>query len=249
MEQTSPTPLTSHARRGHQIALVFEASVKRIFRSFTIEIAQPEASTNNGRDAVQPIRLVTKDGWSLVIGWMNGAKGAAELHTLGHVLATSKARFGVELAIPPCEYMRYLDEAQRVLASFEISVNVVAFVKPAVAPIANKPETLPFYGLVAGAAVLLAAVAIACGGQVDDETAASTQPLASESTEAPAPEATPPPRGPACDEANACSAGFVCCTGDEPCAGTCVPDCRTHARPCPHGTTCGAEGVCLRERP
>src|SRR5690349_13579900 len=138
----TPMPLTMNARRSHHVALTLEATVKRIFKSFTVEITMPEASTNNGRDAMQNIRLVSKDGLGIVIGWINAAENVAELKTLGHTLATSKARFGSELAIPPVEYMRFLEEAQRVLASFEIAVTVVAFTKPQVKPIANKPETL-----------------------------------------------------------------------------------------------------------
>jgi len=45
------------------------------------------------------------------------------------VLEVSKQRFGVELPIPPPEYVRFLDRAADVLRVFGLVVNVVSVVK------------------------------------------------------------------------------------------------------------------------
>jgi hypothetical protein len=50
--------------------------------------------------------------------------------------------------------------------------------------------------------------------------------------------------GSACSAAGMCAANQVCCPTGQPCAGMCVPDCRTGGT-CPTGLTCDASlGIC-----
>jgi hypothetical protein len=47
-----------------------------------------------------------------------------------------------------------------------------------------------------------------------------------------------------CSSSQSCGANQVCCPSGQPCAGQCVPDCRTGAS-CPSGLTCDqSSGVC-----
>jgi hypothetical protein len=113
------------------------------------------ARTCRSRARHPRIRLTAPDGSSLVIGWCNVSDRKAELHTLGHTLALSKQRYGYEAKLPPLEYLKFLDVAQRVLEDQGLSVMVVAFARPSVegevktskstAPPPRRSQTLPYY--------------------------------------------------------------------------------------------------------
>ncbi|HEY8076134.1 MAG TPA: hypothetical protein VIF62_18540 [Labilithrix sp.] len=92
----------------------------------------------------------------------------------------------------------------------------------------------------------------ACGGSVQ-EPAGSTQAQA-ESATAPASSSSDDSQKPPspCDHGarhacGTCTEHEVCCSAEgQPCAGTCVPDCRPAPDRCMRGSTCdAATGVCL----
>src|SRR5438270_12869363 len=103
----------------------FESAVRRIFSAYTVDLTP--AMTEDG---VQHIRLTGSDGSTFLLGWVSFGSKRAELRTLGHTLALSKARFGRELRLPPVEYMRFLDNATNVLEELDVKVEVVAYAKP-----------------------------------------------------------------------------------------------------------------------
>jgi len=62
------------------------------------------------------------------------------------------------------------------------------------------------------------------------------------------PEPVPEPPAPtSCVDGLACEAGAICCPAELPCAGQCLPDCRSTGQ-CPEGMACdGASGLCAPE--
>ena len=94
----------------------------------------------------------------------------------------------------------------------------------------------------------------ACGGKLEEAPSTVSQNQSVEE-HPPSDEAEPPReerrRPPPPEHGGVCGAcideHFVCCSAPEPCAGTCVPDCRPAPERCPPRTACDqASGVCLR---
>jgi hypothetical protein len=142
------------------LATSFEAAVRRVFSSYTVDMTQPEAATAGGPHTLQRIRLVTNHRTPLFLGWANPAQRRAQLHTLGHTLALSKLRMGREIVMPPLEYARFLEAATAVLEDEGMTVEVVAFTKETIdsgvrprVNVPNRSMTLPYYVVDAMAAV------------------------------------------------------------------------------------------------
>jgi hypothetical protein len=117
---------TTHAQTGGPMRMTFDAVTKRIFRDYTPEMSMPQGSTMGAVWVVQYIRLVSKDGLSIVVGTVNPRDRVAELRSLGATLERSKERIGRELPIPPAEYAKFLEMAKKVLNEFDISVTIVS---------------------------------------------------------------------------------------------------------------------------
>jgi len=120
----------------------FETAVRRIFSSYTVDLT-PAVSD----ESLQHIRLTSTDGTTtFLLGRIDPKAMTAELRTLGHTLALSKARFGRELRLPPVEYMRFLENAQNLLAELGFRVTVVAYSKtaPAISGMLARAATMPY---------------------------------------------------------------------------------------------------------
>jgi hypothetical protein len=117
---------TTQAQTGGPMRMTFEHITRRIFRDYTPEMSAPQGSTMGTVWVVQYIRLLSKDGLSIVVGTVSPREKVAELRTLGATLERSKERFGKELAIPPAEYAKFLETSRKVLEEFEMTVTVVS---------------------------------------------------------------------------------------------------------------------------
>lgn len=160
---SSDTP----AARAATLASAFDASVRRVFSAFTVEMtpADPWGAVRH----VQQVRLLGSDGSVAVLGHVNLREGWAELRTLGHTLAASRASLGRELRLPPREYLRFLEIATGIFSCSGLHVTVAVLGAPSRADAAPReaaaPEssrsgvrrmTLP-YGLAESAAAAIAA--------------------------------------------------------------------------------------------
>jgi hypothetical protein len=117
---------TTQAQTGGPMRMTFDAVTKRIFRDYTPEMSVPQGNTMGAVWVVQYIRLVSKDGLSVVVGTVNPRDRVAELRSLGATLERCKERIGRELPIPPGEYGKFLETAKKVLNEFDISVTIVS---------------------------------------------------------------------------------------------------------------------------
>ncbi len=130
MTDQSGEPQTAHAAKGAQLKDTVDAALAGIFADYVVDLTPPEESTGGGVRARQHLRLSTKDGKSLVLGWANAAERTAEVRTLGCTLEVSKERFGTELPISMAEYAKFVDRATDVLQVFGLQVSVVSTVRP-----------------------------------------------------------------------------------------------------------------------
>jgi hypothetical protein len=158
-----PRGPVSSTQTSHAFPEAFEAAMKRMFGAYTIDMTSPAPSAGSRVQTLRHIRLVPKSGAALVIGWANPSEGKAELGTLGHTLALSKQRFGRELAIPPLEYLRFIDAAKKLLEERGMTVSVIAH-KPSEAsdctpPSPRRAPTLPYVGLIVASASTLGFIA------------------------------------------------------------------------------------------
>jgi hypothetical protein len=117
---------TTSAQTGGPLRMTFEAVTRRIFRDYTPEMSMPQGNTMGAVWVVQYIRLVSKDGLSIVVGTVNPRDRVAELRSLGATLERSKERIGRELPIPPAEYAKFLEMARKVIEEFGMTVTVVS---------------------------------------------------------------------------------------------------------------------------
>lgn len=126
----------AHAALASTLAAAFEGNVRRIFSAYTVDVTPPGS-------VLQHVRLVGGDGTVAVLGQVHLGEGWAELRTLGHTLATSRARSGGELRVPPREYARFLEIATGVLSMMGLQVTVTALGTPsrAAASEGTAPET------------------------------------------------------------------------------------------------------------
>lgn len=122
MEQGSDELVTARSKRNAHISLVFEAAVKRVFATYTVEMTRPEG----GARSLLHIRLKAGES-AFAVGWADPGNGTSELYTLGNTLARSKRQRGREQTLPPMQYNRFLEVAKRVLEDFGMNVTIVAF--------------------------------------------------------------------------------------------------------------------------
>jgi hypothetical protein len=117
--------MTKHARQAETLANVFEAKVKDVFREYRVDMTRPDLSTMGGVRALQHIRLVTRHGFTFVIGSAHVGKRTARLRTLASVVALTERRFGEPMPIPPAEYARLLDVATKLFGEFGLAITIV----------------------------------------------------------------------------------------------------------------------------
>lgn len=127
----SSTTEGAHAgeKSDDRLSRIMGEGLRRIFPSYRVTLARPEAACAGGPHTLQRIHLITGDRAPLLLGWANATQRRAQLHTLGHTLALSKLRLGTELVMPPLEYARFLETATRLLEDEGMAVSIVAFVK------------------------------------------------------------------------------------------------------------------------
>lgn len=107
------------------------------------ELSAPEGeSTEGGKQALQHIKLVAKDGGAtIVIGHVNTVEKKAEINTYSRTQGILNARFGNASLVDAQEYKALSDAMQALFTERGLLV-VMMEDRPVVAPSAAMPETV-----------------------------------------------------------------------------------------------------------
>jgi hypothetical protein len=118
---------TKFAARAATLADQFRSAVEDYpVGPYRGEMTSPEASTGGGVQALQHIRLVSRDGQgrTYVVGNANRAERKAELRSFEYVDRVSMERFRTPTDLDPAAYGAFVDAAAQFLEMFGLNVVV-----------------------------------------------------------------------------------------------------------------------------
>jgi hypothetical protein len=119
-----PRALTAVAAQGVQMSEIFKYGVSRQkVGAYTPELVEPEASTGQGKRALQHIRLIPDGGGpALVVGSVHVPERRAELRSYAYVQSVFKQRFRRPCPFDPSAYEAFVKNAENLLHGMQMNV-------------------------------------------------------------------------------------------------------------------------------
>jgi hypothetical protein len=140
-EEAEPL-LTAFSSRAFLIAdLLKDTFSRRFFGRAPYRVLRVDApegpSTAGGRLARQTISLVAREGAapSVICGWVDSAKGEAQLRSYESAARRYESHHGTELDLAPEHYERFLEDLVNTLISGGIKVRVLVLDEQVAAPV------------------------------------------------------------------------------------------------------------------
>jgi hypothetical protein len=122
-----PKALTAVAAQGVQMSEIFKYGVARQkVGTYTPELVEPEASTGQGKRALQHNRLIPDGGGpALVVGSVHVPERRAELRSYAYVQSVFRQRFRKACPFDPSAYEAFVRNAENLLHGMQMNVHRV----------------------------------------------------------------------------------------------------------------------------
>jgi hypothetical protein len=155
---------TQFSQFASSAADVFRAAfVKTKLGASSLDLTEPEVSTNGGRRALQHIRLKHPSGLALVVGHVDLGTQRAGMRSYAWVSKAFPARFGGPCDFAEQDYAMFQKQAKDVLFALSVEMETLPDVEPGNAPgeLGGARAAPKRRALVAVAVVLIVAAALA----------------------------------------------------------------------------------------